>query len=1060
MKEQTQSAIKLLEALTERAKELTCLYAIEEGLKEPDADIDRVCECIVKSIPPGWQYPDKCVASVTLEGKEYRSPGFKQTPWSLSADILQQDQSVGRIVVCYTQEMPGADIGPFLKDEQKLIQTIADRISHFLTYKKMKHVFQEWDKNGREASESRGGDWEAVLDLVRQTDNALFLRLCNKMLNHLCWSGVEEAEALRRADSRRREAGEIGFPGDLDGRRLNRLLTFPTEFTDRIFQIAADHLSREEILSRIQMWIQEDKLAALLRTVRGQLPLSVVAGDLRRYFFAAREDTASRYPLARGLKVLLIECILSDRLDYINAAKDHVRIEDLYHLIQKVIFSAESHGKLGGKSAGLFLASRILMNGKGGSAADSPFGIPNTWYIPSDMMLEFIHYNNMDEVVEQKYKDKERVRLEYPHVIEMFQQTVVPPELAKGLSAVLDDFGDSPLVVRSSSLLKDRMGVGFVGKYKSIFLGNQGPRDDRLSALASAVAEVYASNFGPDAIGHRADRGLLEFSEQMGVMIQEAVGTRVGPYFLPPYSGAARSRNDLHWLPDVDVDAGVVRLIPGLGSRAGDPASEENPVLVVAGGSATRPNGPAEDYICHAPKMLDVINLETNRLETIELAELIAKTGGNYPGAEQVLSIREDGGVRPVGPADSALDEKDLVVTFDGLSNRSPFVSQIRGLMRTLEDALGVPVEIEFASDGERIHLLQCSPQAPGRRASPAPIPKEIDKDKLVLSADRYVSNGRVSNISHVVYVRPSAYRALRDPEQIRAVDAAVAALNEVLPKRQFVLMRPGPPGPLRDAGPGAALKCDDHKNAAVVVDILRREDDRGSIPPEGLHFLQSLAESGISYLPVFPGGGASRVNERLLMRPPNILPDLLPEYAFLSDVIRVVDLPAAFEGQVMHLLMNAELGEAVALLNRPEKHVGAPEQDDEFEDVHPESYWRWRYRMAEQIAARLDPDELGVEAVYLFGSTKNGTAGPASDIDLLVHFKGTESRRESLERWLEGWSLCLDEINYLRTGYRSGGLLDFHVITDEDIANRTSYAVKIGAVTDAARRLRLKGTE
>jgi hypothetical protein len=112
---------------------------------------------------------------------------------------------------------------------------------------------------------------------------------------------------------------------------------------------------------------------------------------------------------------------------------------------------------------------------------------------------------------------------------------------------------------------------------------------------------------------------------------------------------------------------------------------------------------------------------------------------------------------------------------------------------------------------------------------------------------------------------------------------------------------------------------------------------------------------------------------------------------------------------------------------------------------------------MAEQIASHLDAGRFGVSGFYLFGSTKNGTAGPASDIDVLVHFRGTVSERERLIQWLEGWSLCLDEINYLRTGYRSGGLLDVHIVTDEDVAKRTSYAVKIGAVTDAARPLRLK---
>ena len=63
----------------------------------------------------------------------------------------------------------------------------------------------------------------------------------------------------------------------------------------------------------------------------------------------------------------------------------------------------------------------------------------------------------------------------------------------------------------------------------------------------------------------------------------------------------------------------------------------------------------------------------------------------------------------------------------------------------------------------------------------------------------------------------------------------------------------------------------------------------------------------------------------------------------------------------------------------------------------------------------------------------------------------------DRLNCWLEGWSYCLDEINYMRTGYRSGGLLDVHIVTDQDIEKRTSYAAKIGAVTDPARPLEMK---
>ena len=112
---------------------------------------------------------------------------------------------------------------------------------------------------------------------------------------------------------------------------------------------------------------------------------------------------------------------------------------------------------------------------------------------------------------------------------------------------------------------------------------------------------------------------------------------------------------------------------------------------------------------------------------------------------------------------------------------------------------------------------------------------------------------------------------------------------------------------------------------------------------------------------------------------------------------------------------------------------------------------------MAERIAGHLDAERFGVVALYVFGSAKNATAGPGSDIDLLVHFRGDETQRQWLEEWLEGWSLCLDETNYLRTGYRSGKLLDVHIVTDADIAARGPFAAKIGAVTDAARALTLK---
>ncbi|MHC1778228.1 MAG: nucleotidyltransferase domain-containing protein [Lentimicrobium sp.] len=124
------------------------------------------------------------------------------------------------------------------------------------------------------------------------------------------------------------------------------------------------------------------------------------------------------------------------------------------------------------------------------------------------------------------------------------------------------------------------------------------------------------------------------------------------------------------------------------------------------------------------------------------------------------------------------------------------------------------------------------------------------------------------------------------------------------------------------------------------------------------------------------------------------------------------------------------------------------------------DQHWKWRYRMAERISQLMDFSRFGVSAIYLIGSVKNATAGPSSDIDLLVHHRANGQQLNCLKSWIEGWSLCLAEENYQHTGYQTGSLIDLHLLTDEDIKEKTSFAVMIGAVDDPARLLRKEETD
>jgi hypothetical protein len=324
-----------------------------------------------------------------------------------------------------------------------------------------------------------------------------------------------------------------------------------------------------------------------------------------------------------------------------------------------------------------------------------------------------------------------------------------------------------------------------------------------------------------------------------------------------------------------------------------------------------------------------------------------------------------------------------------------------------------------------------------------------------VFSAHRHVSNGTVPDITHIVYVDPEGYSRLPDAEALRQVARAVGAANKLLPKRQFILMGPGRWGSRGDIRLGVGVSYADISNAAMLIEIARR---KGNYVPDlsfGTHFFQDLVESQIRYLPLYPDDAGVIFAEGFLRRAPSVLPELLPDFARLADTVRVIDVPRATEGQVLKVLMNADLDEAVGFLAAPadaaRRAAAAPARrtpDDE--------HWRWRLRMAERIGADLDPARFGVKALYVYGSTKNATAGPGSDLDLIVHFAGDEDQRRDLVAWLQGWSLALAEMNYLRTGYRSAGLLDVVLVSDEDIRRQSSYASKIGAVTDAARPLTL----
>ncbi len=1046
----SKSVNKLIVDLKERAKELNCLYRVEEIVSNPNLSLEEVFQKTVSILPAGWQFSDSCQARIAYHDFVSQTDGFRDSPWAQHADILVQDEVVGRISVCYTEDRPAADEGPFLKEERKLIDTIADRLKHRILHANLKSVFESQKLKGEPHEE-----WAVILDLLRRTDPKLLTRISRKMLNHLTWAGYKKANRILERLNPTFENGESGVEKD-DNRPLRVSTTQDLlSASEDIFKLAGEHLKEHEILAFIQKWIKEERSGFLVKVLENpNSSLVEIAGAIERYRHLIPHGVELSSPRERSFRVSLIQRLLSDDSQFVQVAKKFISVNDFHDLLDQTIYPAESHGRLGGKSAGLFVASQILKKHAGDNELLKNIKTPKTWRLTSDGLLHFVNYNDLEEMSEHKYKDIGQVRQEYPSIVQVFKGSSFPPEIINGLSVALEDFREVPLIVRSSSLLEDRKGTSFAGKYKSLFIANQGSKRERMTALMDAIAEVYASTFGPDPIGYRIERGLIDFHEEMGIMIQEVVGSRIGRYFMPAFAGVAFSQNSFQWSRRIRREDGLLRMVPGLGTRAVDRVMDDYPILISPGQPSLRVNVTVEEKVRYSPKKMDVINLESGLFETVEISDLLNESADQYPMIRNLVSILQDD--RLMQPWGFGINNsKDpLIVTFEGLFAQTRFIEQASAMLKALQSEFRAPVDLEFAHDGTDLYILQCRYQSYGAKAQPPAIPRDLPKERILFSAKRFVTNGAISGISYIVYVDPQKYAELPSRADLIAVGRAVAALNQLLPKRQFILMGPGRWGSRGDIRLGVSVSYSDINNTAMLIEIAQKHKDYVPELSFGTHFFQDLVEASIRYLPLYPGDWGTVFNESFFRKSRNWLPDLLPDFAYLSDAVRVIDVANTAPGMALEILMNGDLDEALAVLaSPPTEPAQAPSEQSDAPAVDSSAnlHWRWRLQSVESIAEFIDPLRFGVKAIYLFGSTKDATAGPQSDIDLLIHFDGTESQEKDLMTWLDGWSLCLSYLNYVKTGYRTDGLLSVHLVTDQDIKNQTSYAVRMTSTTDPA---------
>ncbi|RME07708.1 MAG: pyruvate, phosphate dikinase, partial [Anaerolineae bacterium] len=479
--------------------------------------------------------------------------------------------------------------------------------------------------------------------------------------------------------------------------------------------------------------------------------------------------------------------------------------------------------------------------------------------------------------------------------------------------------GDKPLIVRSSSLLEDNFGTSFAGKYESIFCPNQGTPEENLHALTRAIARVFASGLNPDALLYRRAMGLQDYDERLAILIQVVEGERFGDYYFPHAAGVAFSRNMFRWSPQIRQEDGFLRLVWGLGTRAVERVGNDYPRLVALSHPLLRPEYSTKLIRRYSQRYVDVINLAENRFETLPIHRVLNR---RYPLLRYIAQIDQGGFLLPIRTNLSAQQMNSVVLTFDGLLQRTSFAAYMRIILSLLEKHYQTPVDMEFAvylddphdlHPDVRIAILQCRPQSHSEEEE-THLPEDMAAEDIVFSTRGMIPRGRVRGIRYVVFVSPEGYYALPTASDRAELGRAIGRLNTLLADETFICIGPGRWG-TRNPDLGVNIRYSEIYNTRALIELAGGGFDGAPEPSFGTHFFQDLVEARIYPLAIDLDDAQTVFKREFFYQSPNRLAELSPADADLESCLRVIDVAAYRPGHVLELIMDGTAGQAVALL-------------------------------------------------------------------------------------------------------------------------------------------------
>jgi hypothetical protein len=495
--------------------------------------------------------------------------------------------------------------------------------------------------------------------------------------------------------------------------------------------------------------------------------------------------------------------------------------------------------------------------------------IPRSLFIRTALYDEFLESNNLVEFASACGSDEE--------IASRFSRSLLPAPLLERLREfILRE--KAPLAVRSSSLLEDSFYQTFSGIYSTVMLPNTGTDEDRFLSLAAAIQHVYASAFFGNARKYVMNTGLAPADEKMGVIIQELCGARHGNLFYPDFSGIAQSAN-FYPAPGAQPSDGVARVVAGLGTS------------ITGGGFSLQfsPSHPGvlpqfntiDDMLGYSQKTFHALSLTNGDTSPLFL------TGPNRFVVQRGIEQAEQDGVLEFLASTYSAENQALydgislsgprVITFAHILKNEivPLAPILNSLLSELSEAVGCPVEIEFAGTMSphtarpaSLHLLQVRPMALHENLV------TIERDNyssgdILCSSDNVLGNGIVRGISDAVMVTLPVLDASLTGESA----AMLEKLNAILltENRPYLLLGPGRWGS-SEPWLGIPVRWNQISGAKVIIEtgIEGRQPDFS----RGSHFFHNISLNRIGYFSVDRQSGETFLDKEWLLshRPERVM--------------------------------------------------------------------------------------------------------------------------------------------------------------------------------------------